>query len=359
MENIECPRDRVLQEDLENIALSDLPFDELRDSTILITGATGLIGSQLVKSIVCCNRLRSTNIKVIALVRNIEKAKKMFKDIYDNKMVQFIIADIMDEIVIEDKVDYIIHTASVTTSKIFVTKPVHTIDTMILGTKNVLELARNKSVKGFVYLSSMEVYGVTDSELESISESDLGYIDILNIRSCYSEGKRMAECMCAAYAHEYGLKIKIARLAQTFGAGVDYTENRVFAQFAKSVINKTDIILHTEGKSVGNYCYTRDTIKALFLLLIKGESGQAYNISNEDSNTTIKDMAYMVVNDIANGDIKVIFDIPKSLQEYGYAPDVKMKLSSEKMKLLGWKPEIGLEESYRRMITSMRQNVKE
>lgn len=360
MENIESPRDLTLQEDLENIALSDLPFDELRNSTILITGATGLIGSQIVKSIICCNRIRSTNITVIALVRNIEKAKTIFKDIYDNEMIHFIIGDIMEEITIDHKVDYIIHTASITTSKTFVTRPVHTIDTMILGTKNVLELARIKSVKGFVYLSSMEVYGITNPEAENISESDLGYIDILNIRSCYSEGKRMAECMCAAYAHEYDIKIKIARLAQTFGAGVDYTrENRVFAQFAKSVINKTDIVLHTEGKSVGNYCYTRDTIKALLLLLIKGESGQAYNISNEESNITIKDMAYMVANNIANGDIKVIFDIPESVYEYGYAPDVKMKLNSKKMRQLDWEPEVGLEESYCRMITSMRQQIIE
>ena len=356
MKKMESPNDLVLQEDLENIALDYLLFDGLKDSTILVTGATGLVGSYLIKSIMCYNRINSANIKIIALIRDMGKAKKVFGDIYDSEMISFVIADIMDVIDINYKIDYIIHAASTTASKLFVTKPVETIDTIILGTKNILELARNKSVKGLVYLSSMEVYGVTNPGLENVSESDLGYIDILDIRSSYSEGKRMAECMCAAYANQYGINVKIARLAQTFGAGVDYTENRVFAQFAKSVINKTDIVLHTEGKSVGNYCYIGDTVKALILLLTKGESGQAYNISNEKSNITIKDMAYMVANNIANGDIKVKFDIPKSVYEYGYAPDVNMKLNSEKMRLLGWKPEISLEESYKRMIASMMQN---
>ncbi len=358
MKKVESPNDLVLQEDLENIASDYLLFDGLKNSTILVTGATGLVGSYLIKSIMCYNRINSANIKIIALIRDVGKAKKVFGDMYDNEMISFVIADIMDVIDIDYKIDYIIHAASTTASKLFVTKPVETIDTIILGTKNILELARSKSVKGLVYLSSMEVYGVTDPGLENVSESDLGYIDILDIRSSYSEGKRMAECICAAYANQYGINVKIARLAQTFGAGVDYMENRVFAQFAKSVINKTDIVLHTEGKSVGNYCYIGDAVKALILLLTKGESGQAYNISNEKSNITIKDMAYMVANNIANGDIKVKFDIPESVYEYGYAPDVNMKLNSEKMRLLGWKPEISLEESYKRMIASMMRNGK-
>lgn len=345
--------DWVLQEDLEKIALSELPLEKLKDSTILVTGATGLIGSQIIKTIICLNRIKGTNIKVLALIRNVLKAKKVFRDIYENEMLNFIVADIIGNIVVNDDVDYIIHTASITTSKLFIQNPVKTIDTMILGTKNILELAKNKDVKSVIYISSMEVYGITDPTLDSITESDLGYIDILDIRSSYSEGKRMAECMCAAYSFENNINIKIARLSQTFGAGVGQEDNRIFSQFAKSVINKTDIVLHTAGTTIGNYCYTRDAIRALFILLVNGESGQAYNISNEKSIMAIKDMALMVAKNIAKDSIKVIFDIPNSKNNYGYAPETKMRINSKKMMDLGWVPEVGLEESYCRMIESM------
>lgn len=353
LKEIEFPWDKVLQEDLENIALSDLSFNEFRDSTILVTGATGLIGSYMIKALLTINRINHTNIRLIAQIRSHDKAKEVFGHLYGHKDISFLIGDIAGALHIDEKIDYIIHTASITSSKMFVTKPVDTFDSIILGTKNVLELGKINQVKGFVYLSSMEVYGITDPKKESISEMDLGYIDNLKIRSVYSEGKRMAETMCAAYSSQFNMKIKIARLAQTFGAGVSMTENRVFAQFAKSAMNGTDIVLHTKGESVGNYCYTRDAAKAILMLLVKGEDGEAYNISNEDSTISIKGMANLVAQEISGGNINVVFDIPDADINMGYAPDVRMKLDSSKMKGLGWKAEINLEDSYRRMMQSM------
>lgn len=350
---IESPHDNYLQEDLEFVANSELQFELLYNKTILITGATGLIGSQLVNSLLCMNRIKNANIKVLALVRNMHKAETSFRYVLDNSNLKFIYADITEKFSIDEEIDYIIHTASVTTSKFFIEHPVETIDVAISGTKNVLELAREKDIKGLVYLSSMEVFGITDPELESVSEDDLGYIDIHNVRSCYPESKRLIECLCSSYASEYKIPVKIARLSQTFGAGIGIGENRVFAQFARSVINGNDIVLHTMGNSIGNYCYTRDVVIAILLLLIKGNPGEAYNVSNEESNMTIFSMAQMVVEKIAKGNIKVILDVPDDALKYGYAPDTKMKMNTSKMRALGWRPEIGLEESYQRMIGSM------
>lgn len=346
--------DEVLQKDLVDIAESLPDAEQFRDRTILVSGATGLVGSYLTRVLLAVNRIRGVNLKVIAMIRDPEKANKMFADHQSDPALQLLVADITRKIRFDDRVDYIIHTASVTSSKIFVTHPVRTIHTMLDGTMNILDLAVEKAAKGVVYVSSMEVYGITDPEAESISESDLGFIDILNVRSSYSEGKRMAECLCAAYASEFDLNVKIARLAQTFGAGVSLEENRVFAQFAKSVINGQDIMLNTAGRSMGNYCYIGDTVKALILLLTRGQSGEAYNISNEASNLSIRDMALLVADEIAQGSIKVRFNDPAEADRHGYAPDVKMKLNAGKMRALGWKPEIGLAESYRRMISSMR-----
>lgn len=345
-------KDIYVEEDLKIVCDKISDLKELENSTVLVTGATGLIGSQTVKALIMLNQLKGANVKILAMIRNEEKAKKTFEEFLCDDL-KFVKADINEKIDLDEEVDFIIHTASVTTSKFFVEHPVETLMTAINGTKNLLDLAVEKKSKGVVYLSSMEAFGSPDPKLDKVREDDLGYIDIHKVRSSYSEGKRVCELMCSCYAAEYGVPVKIARLAQTFGAGISYEENRVFAQFAKSAINKTDIVLHTKGLSVGNYCYTRDAVAAILLLLVKGNAGEAYTVANEESNITIGNMAKMVAEKIADNQIKVVFDIPESDLTYGYAPDVQMRLCSEKLQQLGWKPEVGLEESYKRMIASM------
>ena len=225
-------------------------------------------------------------------------------------------------------------------------------DSIYTGSRNVLEFAKEKTVKGLVYLSSMEVFGATDPSKEIITEKDLGYVDLTNVRSCYPEGKRLVECMCKCYAEEYSVPVKVARLSQTFGAGVLKGENRVFAQFARSAMNKTDIVLHTKGDSVGNYCYTMDALKAIFLLLVDGENGESYTVVNESTSMTIAEMAKMVAKEIANDEIKVVFDIPEG-NAFGYAPKTTMRLSSQKLRALGWEPTVSLKESYIRLMESL------
>lgn len=352
----ECLNDNVLQEDLERIASSGIPVDEMNHSTILISGATGLIGSQLVRALMCCNRVRNTKILILALVRNIEKAKKIYGQLLEREDLILVRGDVTTEIKLDYDIDYMIHCASVTASKTMVRQPVETLVTSIEGTRNMLELAKEKKVKSFVYVSSMEMYGAFEDIGHRVTEQDLGYIDPLKVRSNYPESKRLCENMCIAYLSEYGVPVRIARLAQTFGAGILPEDNRVFAQFARSAMRGEDIVLHTKGLSEGNYCYTRDCIKALILLLVKGADGEAYNISNEETHTTIADMAKMVCEKIAGGRIQVVFDIPES-NTFGYAADTKMKLSSDKLRTLGWKPEVGLEEAYRRLIESLRCSV--
>lgn len=340
----------VLQRDLESIAEYNLPWECLKNSTILITGTTGLIGSLLAKTMAKVNQKHKLNLKILAGVRNVEVARDIFKG-YD---VQIINWDIRDEIPIKCNLDYIIHCAAVTKSLEMIKYPVELIQTSIYGTENILKLAKEKSIKSMVYLSSMEVYGITDPTLEKITENELGYIDLRNPRSCYGESKRMCESLCSCYFMEYKVPVKIARLAQTFGAGVSKNDNRVFAQFAKSVMNGQDIILHTDGSSTGNYCYTADAIRGILLLLLKGENGEAYNIANEETNVTIREMAEIVAEKIACGNISVITEIP--LNNPGYAPKVKMKLSSDKIKDLGWTPSIGLEEMYLKMIEGLKDD---
>lgn len=329
-----------LKEDLDYIINYNLPYCNLKRNTVLVTGATGLIGVSLIRALLAIG-----DIKVIAFVRNMDKAKAILKE---NSNLKIITGDIINPIIIDESIDYIFHCASITSSKLMIEKPVETIITSVDGTKNILDLAKTKKCKSVVYISSMEMYGSFD-ETKEVRETDLGYIDNLKLRSNYPESKRLCENMCVAYYSEFGIPVKIARLAQTFGAGILPGENRVFAQFAKSAIKGEDIVLHTKGLSEGNYCYTRDCITGLLTILLKGSNGEAYNVCNPNTHTTIAEMGHMVAEKIANNKIKVIFDIPKE-NVFGYATDTKLKLNSDKLQALGWIPEVDLEEAYRRMI---------
>ena len=343
--------ENILIDDFKSIADSDLPFEEFKNSSFVITGATGLIGSLLVRALLYCNRVHNLNLKVYAVVRNADKANGIFGEGVPD--LEYIVADLAkDDMEGAFDCDYVIHAAAVTTSKLMVSDPVGTIRTAIDGTEKLLKLAVEKKAKSFVYISSMEVYGQPKTEGKT-AEKDLGYIDIGNVRSCYPEGKRMCECLCNAYASQFGLNVKSARLAQTFGAGILPTENRVFAQFARSAMNGTDIVLHTTGESEGNYVYTADAIRAILMLLVKGTSGEAYNIANEQSHTTIREMAQLVADRIAGNEIQVVLDIPQDSASLGYAPPVKMWLDASKMRELGWEPTVDMVQAYERMIEWM------
>ena len=315
-------------------------------SRYLVTGATGYVGSMFVKD------LLNKEADITVLVRNEEKAKAML-----GESIKMLLGDITDKSFmdsIDGEYDYIFHFAATTKSATMVSCPVETADGIVEGTKYILELAKRCNVKSMVYVSSMEAYGDIDcSDGHRAKEDELGNIDLFSPRSCYPMGKRMAEHLCFLYWNEYGVPVKIARLAQTFGKGLLPGENRVFAQFAKSVIDKKDIVLKTRGLSMGNYCEITDVIRGLHILLEKGSNGEAYNLVNENSTMRICDMAEMVANEIAHGEIKVIYDIDES-NASGYAADTGLRLSGEKMRKLGFEANVSLKETYLEMIEELK-----
>lgn len=345
-------KSRVLARDLENIS-KRVCFQEFDNSTVLVTGATGLIGSLLVKTLIFCSRKYKLNIKVVACVRSVEKADRIFGDMEDSANLEYCVSDLLSgEINYDKAVDYIIHTAAITNSQMMVKFPVDTAMVAINGTNKVLEFGAAHKVKSVVYISSMEVYGEIN-QTNKISEETLGYIDITKPRSSYPESKRMCECLCAAYAEQYDLNVKVVRLAQTFGAGISKEENRVFAQFARSVINMENIVLHTHGQSEGNYVYTADAVAAILLVLLHGKKAEIYNVSNEESHMKICEMAEMAAKELADGKIKVVYDIPEDSKAYGYAPETHLWMDSSKMKSLGWEAQVSLKESYVRTMEWM------
>ncbi len=323
--------------------------EELLMKNYIITGATGYIGSMLVKHI----REKDQEAGITVLVRSREKAENKLP--HDVRIVE---ADLCDRQCVERlsgagiRADYIIHCVSITASAEMITHPVEVTESIINTTQNILEFARNISIRSMVYLSSMEVYGsIVDSDGHRITENEVlqGRVELLASRSCYPLGKRMAENICYSYFKEYGVPVKIARLAQTFGEGVQPSDGRIFAQFAKAVREGEDIVLHTQGHSMGNYCGIHDAVSGIMTILEKGVSGEAYNVVNEDSTMTIRQMAELVADKIAGGKIKVAYDIPED-NRYGYAADTALRLSGEKLMSLGWKPQEDLESMYFQLI---------
>ena len=342
----------IVSQDFAYIA-EHYDFSFLNGKSVFITGATGLLGSQFCKYLLYINEKNNADVKILALVRNLEKAKKVFGEDYENPAIEFIQGDVLNLPKIEGKVDFVVHGASITSSKDFINHAVETIDTAVNGTLNLLRFAHSKNVQGFVYLSSMEAFGITDGKGE-VREKDLGYIDISSPRSSYMESKRMCENLCTCFASEYGLNVKSVRLTQTFGPGISYDDTRVAAYFARCVIENQNIVLKTKGKTKRPVLYTRDALSAILTVLKKGLKGECYTAANPETFVTIKETALMIAEKIAGGKIKVLFDIENPAE---YAPNLNLNLNLniEKLSSLGWNPSVGLEEAYRRMIEGMRK----
>lgn len=339
----------VLEEDVCQFVEQFELWNQLKGKTFLMTGATGLIGSVMIKCLLELNNQRQLDIKILAVVRNLEKADRIFgPSREDLNFLQIELKDVNADNV-GQKVDYVIHLASPTASKFFVEHPVETLRTSIEGTISVLEYAKSVNIEAMVFASSLEVYGRnTDDQL--IDESYQGYLNPLEVRSSYNMGKRAAECLCNSYAEEYGLPIKIARLTQTTGAGIAKDDNRVIVQFARLAAEGRDIVLHTTGEAARPYCYTTDAVSAILYLLLRGEIGEAYNVANEDTYISARGMAEYL-KQYFNPHINVRVEIKDNM---GYAPVTKLRLSSQKLMALGWRPKYNLNDIFEKLIKSLR-----
>ena len=318
--------------DLARIAGSGfIPWEKLRGKTVLVTGATGLIGRALTAALVYASRSRRLDLKVLALVRSPERARERFAGWLGQDGPEFITGSVESLPAVERSVDYVVHGASQTASRAFVEQAVETLRTAVYGTDNLLRLAREKKVSGFVYLSSMEVYG-HPARGHKAAEDEAGAFSPLDLRSSYPIGKLSSESLCRAYAAEYGVPAVIVRLTQTFGPGVAYDDGRVFAQFGRCALEGRDIVLHTKGETERCYLYVADAVTAILTALLRGEPGQAYNAADESTYCSIADMARTAAR---LGGVGVRFEL-RDVKELGYPDTVYLRLDTAKLRSLGW-----------------------
>ena len=341
----------ILKQDISDFVKRCTYWEQFRDKRILVTGATGLIGSILTDCLIALEEKYDLGLSIYCVCRNKEKAQKRF-----DATLPFVhlvsLADLQSikSDTTSDGLHYIIHTAAPTTSSFFTQMPVETFEGVVSLTKEVLEMSRVFKITSLVYLSSLEMYGEIYDDANLVTESTQGYINPLSARSSYSMGKRAAECLCYAYYSEYNTPVKIARLAQTFGAGVSESDNRVFAYIAKTAMNEGDVVLSTKGDSKKNYCYTIDAVDAIFRILLFGQDGEAYNVGNRQTYISVKEMAELVMKTIS----------PKSSVIVGkgdvscYPPSSKIKMATDKLENLGWEPHYDLTAMYARLIAWLR-----
>ena len=343
-----------LQEEYASLAQHlDIDWDALAGRHVLVTGATGLIGSLCARTLLERNRLTGAGIIVDALVRDPARAQAMLGQYTADDGLVLHQGSLEDVDSLDLPADYVIHTACPTASSFFMSHPVETFSAIVDGTRSMLELARRRGAASFVYVSSMEIYGMGNKQRGTehlLDESAVGYIDPCSVRSCYSEGKRAAENLCVSYHSEYQVPVKAVRLAQTFGPGIPRDDVRLFAALARNAVAGKDFVMKTTGESTRMYSYTADAVSAILTVLVAGENGVSYNVANPSTYSSIREMADMVYREFGTGDAHVIIDVDPNAP---YPPEHHLPLDVSRLEALGWRPQVGLEDMYRKLIAYM------
>lgn len=346
----------LYKEDIRKVSNLELEWNRLKNKSIMISGASGMIGSFLIDLLMYMNKEKNLNCTILALGRNFEKAKIRFKLHWNSKYFKFIVCDINKGIVLEDKkVDYIFHAASNTHPVEYATDPIGTITTNIIGTYNLLEFATVSDTKRFIFASSVEVYGENRGDIDKYDEKYCGYIDSNTLRAGYPESKRAGEALCQAYIKQRGLDIVIPRLSRTFGPTMQMSDTKAISQFIKNSVEEKDIIIKSKGNQLYSYNYVADVITGILICLFNGECGEAYNISDNDSDITLKELAILLA-EYTNK--KVAFESPNSVESSGYSKATKAIMDSSKLISIGWKPIYNIKDGLIRTVNILKE-VKE
>ena len=339
-------------EDLISINHCDwIDWDILRDRAILISGATGMIGSCLIDAIMFRNRESGLNCKVFALSRNAERARSRFAGWSGSFLLQVLEGDVNQDIspLLPNNVDYVLHLASNTHPVAYASDPIGTILTNIVGTRNMLEAASSRGARRFA--SSNEIYGENRGDKELFDESYLGYIDCNSLRAGYPESKRCGEALCQAYLKHRELDIVIARLTRSFGPSLLPSDTKAMSQFLRNGASKEDIVLKSKGDQLYSYTYAADAVTGLLTILLKGECGQAYNVAEESFDIPLKEIAGIIAEEAGT---KVVFDLPDAVEAAGFSKATKARLDGSKLRALGWKAHYSLKQGIGRTLECLR-----
>lgn len=336
----------IVKQDISRIAAYPLNWDKLEGKTVFVTGATGFIGSFIIRSLLERVRAQGANIRIAAMVRSETRAREKFAEYADLDRITYVVGDVVDPVCTDVKADYIIHCASNAAPDLYASDPVGTMRTNFFGTSHLLDYAAKCKCEKFLYVSTIEVYGNT-GKADPIGEEDFGFISSSNVRSCYPESKKCCENLTVCYGSQYGIPVCVGRLSYIYGAGMSKTDSKVCALFAREVAAGHDLVLKSEGKQLRSYTYVSDAITALLTILLEGKDGESYNIASSTSRITIADMAQKCCDLFPEKGSKVTFDLPSDSEKKAFSFIANAILDSSKLESLGWQGQVSLDEGLR------------
>lgn len=349
----------IIRDDMEHLLYRQKSIDFFKNRTVFVTGAYGMLASYLVFFLIYLNEIDSNNnVKIIAQGRNMEKMRARFGLYCDKDYFSILQEDICKPLKIEQEIDYIIHAASLASPQFYGTRPVDVLQPNSIGTYYLLQLARDKNISGFLFFSSGDVYGKLPSRQEKYSETDYGYLDCMDIRSCYGESKRMGETLCRAFFQQYGVPTKVVRIAHTYGPTLDLdNDQRMFAEFVNCIVHNKDIEMKSDGTAERMFCYIVDATDAFLRILCKGECGEAYNMFNNTQMISVKELAELLVEMFPEKKLNVVMKQRENASEYLESPVHRSPvMSTEKLQQLGWTPFFDISEGFKRTILSFDRN---
>lgn len=342
----------LYRNDVNSVAATDLPWEKLKNSSVIISGATGLIGSCFIDVLMAKNASDGLNCKVYAVGRNKEKAEDRFSYCFNDPSFEFIRHDINMPLDIDiGNVDYVLHLASNTHPLQYANDPIGTITTNIMGTSNMLDLAVKCNAKRAALASSNEIYGENRGDAEFFDENYCGYINSNTMRAGYPESKRCSEALCQAYIRQRGLDVVIPRLTRSYGPTMLMSDSKAVSQFIKKGLAGENIVLKSAGTQYYSFTYVADAVSGLLTVLLCGECGEAYNIADISGDIMLKDLAKSIAD--ASG-TAVVFELPDDVEKAGFSVATKARLAGDKLKALGWKPQYTIEQGIKRTMEILR-----
>lgn len=344
-------RTKQYQADVKTAAQANLNWEKLRGSKIFLTGATGMIGTFFVDVLLYRNRMFQDQIQICAATRNVEKAREQFKEC-EQWGLSFMQWDVTTPFVCEERFDYIVHGASNTHPLAYSSDPVGTITGNVTGLLHLYEHARKYMPKRVLLLSSVEIYGENTGNTEAFGEEDLGYLNCNTVRAGYPESKRLCESICQAYKAQYGIDFVIGRLSRVYGPTMKPDDSKALSQFIRKAVKREDIVLKSEGNQYYSYTYAADAAAALLLLLTEGVSGEAYNIADEKSDITLKELASFLAKVAGT---KVVFELPDQKEKAGYSTATRAILDGRKIQELGYCSQFPIEEGLQHTVAVLRE----
>lgn len=340
--------------DIQSVITMSIEWDFLLGKTVLITGATGMIASVIIDIVMYQNQKfnKKQGIHIIATSRNEEKARKRFERYWGSEYFTYLSHDVTKPLPEMGDVDYILHAASNTHPRMYATDPIGTITANVQGTYQLLEYAVVHKCKRFLLFSSVEIYGENRNDIDKFDEDYLGYINCNTVRSGYPESKRLSESLCNAFAAQKGQDFVIGRFSRVYGPTMGEDDSKAIAQFIRNAAKRESIVLKSKGEQLYSYTYVVDAATAALYLMLYGESGEVYNVADEGSEITLRELAAILA---ATAGTEVVFELPDAVEKAGYSLATKAVLNTAKMQELGWMPKTCIREGLEKTVSILRE----